>query len=71
MDKTKLLKMVNPVLFISAVIQIITSILIFSGLLRSKEVAELHEYNGIVFIVLVLIHIYLNWGWVKSQILKR
>ena len=71
MDKDKLLKVVNIALLVSAVIQIITSLLIFSGVLRSEAVAELHEYNGIVFIVLILIHVYLNLGWIKSQILKR
>lgn len=71
MDKAKLFKMVNIALLISAAIQIVTSILIFSGILRSEAVVEVHEYNGIIFIVLVLIHVYLNWGWIKSQILKR
>jgi len=71
MDKAKLFKMVNVVLLLSAAVQIVTSILIFSGMLRSEAVVELHEYNGIIFIALVLMHVYLNWGWIKSQLLKR
>jgi len=63
--------MVNIALLLSAIIQIVTSLLIFSGLLRSEAIAKLHEYNGIVFIGLALIHIYLNWSWIKSQLLKK
>ena len=32
---------------------------------------EVHEYNGFIFAALVLAHIYLNWWWVKANILKR
>ncbi|MCD8480366.1 MAG: DUF4405 domain-containing protein [Candidatus Cloacimonetes bacterium] len=31
-------------------------------------VGKIHEIAGIVFFILALCHIYLNWQWIKSQI---
>lgn len=36
-----------------------------------SQMAEIHEYNGFIFTALVLAHIYLNWGWIRANILKR
>ena len=73
MNKAKLLKWVNPVLMISAAIQIATSLIILFKLFPSKigEVVELHKHNGMVFIMLIFIHVYLNWGWVKANFFKK
>jgi hypothetical protein len=32
---------------------------------------EIHEYNGFIFVALVLLHLFFNWGWVRANILKR
>lgn len=73
MDKTKLLKFVNPVLFVSAAIQIITGVLIALHLTGggSEAVFEIHEHNGFIFAGLVIIHIYLNWEWVKGLLRRK
>ena len=31
---------------------------------------EVHEYNGSVFVALVLVHLFFNWGWIRANILK-
>jgi high-affinity K+ transport system ATPase subunit B len=64
----KLLKYLNPVLFIVAVIQIWTALVIFFG--HDEGLIELHVKNGFLLIVLILIHFSLNFGWVKAQIFK-
>jgi len=33
-----------------------------------KNVYELHETCGIAFLILGLVHIYLNWNWIKANI---
>ena len=72
MSKTRWLRITNSLLFISLVIQAITGLILFFNLFISntkifESLAELHKYNGLIFTILVAIHLYLNWGWVKSQ----
>lgn len=76
MDRTRLLKLVNPVLFLSLVLQAATGAALATGILSSwpkaiEPVAELHEYNGYVFVALALFHLWLNWGWVKAQFFRK
>jgi hypothetical protein len=76
MDKTNLLKVVNPLLFISLVIQAVTGVIAALHLFMSnpklfEAIMELHEHNGFVFVSLAAIHLYLNWNWIRAQFLKR
>jgi hypothetical protein len=71
--KSKLLKFLNPVLFIVFLIQFVSISLMKMeefGLLSSPLwVFDVHNINGAVFSGLVILHIILNWGWIKSTIL--
>jgi len=63
-------------LLISVAIQALTGIALFFSLLVSRpalveSVSEIHEYNGMVMAVLVIVHIYFNWGWIKNHILIK
>jgi hypothetical protein len=73
MNKVKWLKVLNPILFISLVVQIVTSIMIVMRLFMSKinAILEIHENNGIFLIVLIVGHLFLNWGWVKSTFFSK
>lgn len=76
MNKATVLKITNFCMFISALIQVSTGVALFFNLFVSQikvfeAIAETHKYNGPVFIVLVMTHLSLNWGWVKSQFLSR
>ena len=76
MNKTSLLKAVNPLLFISFFIQALTGVIAALHLFISnpklfEAIAELHERNGFVFVILAATHIYLNWNWIKAQFFKR
>ena len=75
MNRVGALKITNTALFISAVVQITTGIALLSGgIIVRWRLFDLmfraHKYNGIVFIILLCLHIYQNWGWVKINILK-
>ena len=76
MNKQLALKIVNPLLFVALIVQALTGValafhLFFSRPKLYEMIGELHEHTGLVFVALALIHLYLNWGWVKSQFAKR
>jgi len=73
MNKAKLLKIVNPILFISFVVQIVTSIMLVMHLFMSKikDILEIHEHNGMLFIILIFVHFFLNWSWIKSTFFSK
>ncbi|MFA6079028.1 MAG: DUF4405 domain-containing protein [Candidatus Omnitrophota bacterium] len=71
-----LLKIINPLLFISFLIQAVTGIALAFNLVGRIEwlagpVVEIHEYNGLFMIIAIFAHLALNWGWVKTQFFKR
>lgn len=70
MNKIKLLKMLNPVLGISFLLQAISAVAI---VLRKAPgwLYKLHAINGMTFIIIVLVHVTLNWGWIKANFLKK
>ena len=68
MDRMKWLKRVNVILFILLAYQGIT------GLMADvlKEVFEvIHPVGGVLLVIVALIHIGLNWNWVRSVYLKK
>jgi hypothetical protein len=36
-----------------------------------QTIFEVHEHNGVLLIALAIIHIVLNWGWIKTNFLKK
>ncbi|MEI6093491.1 MAG: hypothetical protein WCQ47_07400 [bacterium] len=69
MNKKKLLLVTNIILLLSFVIMLTTIVLM--QMFRSKIVFEIHEKSGIVLVVAAIMHTYLNWAWVRLNILKR
>jgi len=65
MNKTKWLKIVNPLLAISVILQAIMGFLI--EYLPSAFVGEVHEINAPILVLLVVAHIVLNWGWIRAN----
>ena len=67
--RNTMLKILNPILGVLLVSQVLT------GALReamSHEVFEiLHQAAGFVFAGTVLLHVGLNWNWVKANFFKR
>jgi cytochrome b subunit of formate dehydrogenase len=73
MNKMKLLRILNLILFIVFVVQVLTGLAMFFQLkfLNVGQVSEIHAYNGLLLVVLWLGHIILNWAWIKSTYFKR
>jgi hypothetical protein len=71
--KSKYLKFLNPVLFLSILIQLVTISIFkmedFGWISAPSWIFDMHTINGTVFSILVIAHIILNWGWIKSTIL--
>ena len=76
-SKATLIKIATILLAVSFFVQAFTSIcMVFLRGFALKMgifhmLVEIHEYNGFIFVALVLGHIYFNWWWVKANILKR
>lgn len=70
MNKIKLLKTVNFLLVTSFVLQAISVIAMVMEI-APGWLYRIHGINGIAFILLAIIHILLNWSWIKANFLKR
>ena len=69
MSKTKALKILNPILALLFLSQACTGLLHSSIYYKVYDVV--HGGGGIALIVAGLLHIYLNWAWVRSNFFKR
>lgn len=68
MKRNSLLKILNPILAILFFNQILTGILNDA---ISKEVYELlHGGGGILFAIVAVLHVILNWNWIKANFCK-
>ena len=65
MNKAKLLLIVNTLAFIALLVLAITGIMIW---LKAGNVFKIHLYASLAFIAIVLIHIILNFSWIKNTI---
>lgn len=64
--KIKALKIVNSILALLFILIIIS--LVWLKTSGSETAAEMHETCGILFGVIALVHIYLNWAWIRINI---
>ncbi len=68
MKKQKLLFATNILLFLLILNQL-TTVLIKDFV--DPEFFEIHEIGGFLLIALVLVHLVLNWGWVRSNVFAK
>jgi heme A synthase len=65
MKKNSAHKIINPILFVLIISQALT------GLLRMKLSPEtfetLHEGGGMILVGLVVVHLILNFNWIKAS----
>jgi len=69
MKRNSILKIVNPVLGILVANQILTGL--FSGALPYEAFEILHQGGGYLLAVTAVLHLILNWNWVKANYFKR
>ena len=68
MKKQTLLKIVNPILGILFLNQLITGFLFEHMDYETFEM--LHGWGGALLGVFALLHVILNWSWIKANFLK-
>lgn len=69
MKRNSVLKMVNPILGICFINQVVTGLI--HGMLSHDVYEILHEGGGIVFALLALIHVILNWNWIRTSYFRK
>jgi hypothetical protein len=72
-SKASGLKIVNPLLAIVAFIQLVTMIMFtfFGESIPFEPAKNVHVIGGYVLLILVGMHIFLNWTWIKSTFFKK
>jgi len=69
MNKTKALRFLNPILGVLVLNQLLVGL---SHDALSRKVFEvMHEGGGILLVLGVLLHLILNWNWVRANYLKK
>ena len=67
--KGKLLKVVNPILFVSMLVQITSGLgQRYAGQEVFIVLRRIHVFNSRLLIFLFITHLYLNWAWIKGWI---
>ena len=69
MKRNSILKILNPILAILFANQVLTGI--FHDIIQKDAYEILHGGGGISFAVAALLHLILNWNWVKSNFLRN
>ena len=69
MNKQNVLKWLNLALFLLLIVQLLSGVAALFGLGAGSLV--LHIYAGLAMVVIVLMHLWLNWGWVKMNFFKK
>lgn len=80
-NRTMLNYWIDVGLFISFILVSVTGIIKWPSLARNllhwplREISLVHDWSGVVMVVLVVIHLILHWNWIvsvtKNLILKR
>jgi len=67
MTKTTMLKIVNPLLLLLVLTQGVTGMFRDQLGLDEAKFELFHVYTGLLLVALALVHLALNWSWIKSQ----
>jgi len=68
MNKQRLLVIVNLTLGILILSQFATIVLM--NTIGYKFFEAVHEVNGFIILVLIILHVILNWPWIKKNVFK-
>ncbi len=72
MTKNAALKIINPILGVLLINQMLTGIFADEILMRAPDAFEvLHEGTGYLIVFLSVVHVILNWPWVKANFFRK
>jgi len=66
MQKITLLKISTPILAVLFVTQIVSGFLI-----NIETFFSIHKWGGRIFVLFVILHVVLNWNWIKANYFKK
>jgi hypothetical protein len=66
--KQTALKVVNPLLMLLVINQVLAGT--FHLYLSNRAFTILHKWGGFLFAALCIVHVVLNWSWIKAQFLQ-
>jgi hypothetical protein len=67
----KWLILINPVIALMIVSQTVTSLNYYFAFLDRKTFLTLHLYGGYLLCFFVMLHLIINWFWVKNTFIKK
>lgn len=73
MNKLQLLRITNAALLASVLVQAATGLILLFEIKvpNINTVLVIHGRNGLILTALVIVHIMLNWGWIKTNFIKK
>lgn len=73
MNKQNALKVINVLLAIVAVVTGLGGVIKFfaDDAIPDSLFISIHPKFGVALVVLIIIHIYLNWSWIKTVMFKK
>jgi hypothetical protein len=71
MNKPLMLKVVNPLVGLAFVLLVGGAIGYKAGLIGYSHFTRVHPIVGFIFAALIILHIILNWGWIKMNFLPK
>lgn len=76
MNRFSVLRKLNPLLVVLSLVQASTGgifLLAPMDFVRpdSGWLYYVHRFNGLLLVAMILVHVALNWGWIKANIFKR
>jgi len=70
--KQSALKIINPILIISFLIQFLTIVSFVTEFGRGSDIGklifEVHKINGFVMVIVAITHLAFNWKWVVTML---
>lgn len=69
MNKQKTLRIINAVLLVDLLALVSTALL--DEVIPREVFGTVHPLLGFTLVILAISHIFLNWGWIKTNYLKK
>jgi hypothetical protein len=70
--KSTFLRIVNPILFLLVLVQVITGLgQRYAGQDIFILFRRIHYPNGILLIIFFIVHLFLNWSWIKVSYFRK